>query len=201
MPPRVKIFIDFWNLQLTWNDYHSRRGARRPVRIPWERRLYEVLVRQVRADAVYAGTHVYASYAPGLGKDAGLRRFFNAMDGFTGYDVFLKERAPLSPAKCTNHGCRLPITVCPHCRRSIQRTVEKGIDTALVTDLIRFGLDGHYDCAVLVAADADHVPAVEFLGNRAKQVTHAWFRGQSQELRNACWSHVLFDNLMAELLD
>lgn len=53
---------------------------------------------------------------------------------------------------------------------------------------------------MLVAADADHVPAVDFLGNRGKQVTHAWSRGQSQELRNACWSHVLSDELMPELL-
>lgn len=200
MAPRVRIFIDFWNLQLSWNEHHQRRGARGQVRIPWEPHLYQVLVGKVAEGAVYAGTHVYASYAPGMGKDTGLRRFFNVMDGFTGYDVFLKERAAVSPTRCPHPQCRRPISVCPHCDRSIQRTVEKGIDTALATDLIRFGLDGHYDCAVLVAADADHVPAVEFLGNRGKQVIHAWFRGQSQELRNACWSHVLFDDLMPELL-
>jgi uncharacterized LabA/DUF88 family protein len=75
------------------------------------------------------------------------------------------------------------------------------LDTALVTDLIRSGIDGHYDRAVLVAADADHVPAIRFLGGRMKQVTHAWFRGQAGELRNACWNHLLLDELMPPLVD
>ena len=71
MAPRVRIFVDFWNLQITWNEYHQRRGARRQVRIPWHPRLYEVLVRTVAEGAVYAGTHVYASYAPGMGRTRG----------------------------------------------------------------------------------------------------------------------------------
>jgi len=25
---RVKIFIDFWNFQLSWNEYHQRKGAK-----------------------------------------------------------------------------------------------------------------------------------------------------------------------------
>ena len=106
----------------------------------------------------------------------------------------------MSPSRCPNADCHKLITLCPHCQRSINRTVEKGVDTALVTDMIRFGIDGHYDRAVLVAADADHVPAVKFLASRSRQVTHAWFRGQSNELRNACWSHILLDDIMPQLL-
>lgn len=200
MATRVKIYVDFWNLQITWNEFHARRGARKPVRIPWEDRFPQVLVQQVAPDAVYAGTHVFASYHPSHGSDHRLRRFLHVMDGFTGYDVLVKERAPRSPSKCPNPRCRKPISVCPHCQERIERTVEKGIDTALVTDLIRFGLDGHYDCAVLVAADADHVPAVRFLGQRMKRITHAWFRGQASELRNACWNHIHFEDFMGDLL-
>ncbi|HYW14437.1 MAG TPA: hypothetical protein VE871_20895 [Longimicrobium sp.] len=33
-----------------------------------------------------------------------------------------------------------------------------------------------------------------------KQITYAWFRGQASELRNACWNHVHFDDLMPDLL-
>jgi hypothetical protein len=145
---RVKIFIDFWSFQLSWNEYHAHRGAGGMVRIPWAPRLYEVLVAAVSEDAVYAGTHVYASYGPDQPKGSGLRRFFNVMDGFTGYDVFLKERSPVSPSRCPNADCHKLITLCPHCQRSINRTVEKGVDTALVTDMIRFGIDEHYDRAV-----------------------------------------------------
>jgi uncharacterized LabA/DUF88 family protein len=195
---RVKIFIDFWNFQLSWNEYHQRRGIREIVRIPWKPLLYETLVREVDPTGVYAGTHVYASYDPNNEADRALRRFLHAMDGFPGYDVLVKERKPQSPIRCPN--CREPISTCPHCGERIQRTVEKGVDTALATDLIRFGIDGHYDRAVLLAADADHVPAVEFLGQRMKQVTHAWFRGHAHELRNASWDHLLVDNLMPQLV-
>jgi uncharacterized LabA/DUF88 family protein len=197
---RVKIFIDFWNFQLSWNEYHRRKGASEIVRIPWKPSLYSVLVRHVDPTAVYAGTHVYASFDPLKAADRKLRGFLNVMDSFPGYDVLVKERRPLGPMKCPNEGCHREIVQCPHCNREMERSVEKGVDTALTTDLIRFGLDGYYDRAILIAADADHVPAVEFLGQRMKQVTHAWFRNHAFELRNACWDHMLFDDLMAELL-
>ncbi|MHB1074006.1 MAG: NYN domain-containing protein [Gemmatimonadaceae bacterium] len=198
---RVKIFIDFWNLQLAWNSFHARHGASGVIRIPWKPRLYDVLVSHVDVGGVYAGTHVYASYDPASRKDLQLRNFLNVMDSFPGYDVTIKARKPLGPLRCSNEGCRKEIAECPHCHMALNRTVEKGVDTALVTDLIRLGIDNHYDRAILISGDADHVPAVEFLGQRMKQVTHGWFKGQSNELRNACWDHVLFDDLMPELLE
>ena len=193
---RVKLFIDFWNFQLEWNAFHGKEPV---VRIPWNPRLYEVLVSSIDKAAVYAGTHVFASFDPLSKKDLQLRKFLNVMDSFPGYDVIVKERKPLSHQRCSNDGCRLEISKCPHCGQEIHRKVEKGVDTALVTDLIRFGIDNYYDRAILIAGDADHVPAVEFLGARMKQVTHAWFKGRSNELRNACWNHVLFDDLMPSL--
>jgi uncharacterized LabA/DUF88 family protein len=191
-------FHRFLELSALLDEHHLRKGAQEVVRIPWKPTLYATLVSRIDPAAVYAGTHVYASYDPNNRADKPLRRFLHAMDGFPGYDVLVKERKPQGPIRCPE--CRQAITVCPHCAETIQRTVEKGVDTALATDLIRFGIDGHYDRAVLIAADADHVPAVEFLGQRMKQVTHAWFRGHAHELRNACWDHLLFDDLMNDLL-
>lgn len=194
---RVKIFVDFWNLQLTWNRFLGREPV---VKIPWNPRFYEVLVSSIDKAVVYAGTHVYASFDPLSKPDLALRRFLNVMDSFPGYDVVVKERKPLNHMRCSHEGCRREIGTCPHCHQAIRRTVEKGVDTALVTDLIRLGIDDHYDRAILVSGDADHIPAVEFLGSRMKQVTHAWFKGSSNELRNACWDHVYFDDLMPRLL-
>lgn len=196
---RVKIFIDFWNFQLAWNDYHRAHGAQNVVKIPWNPRLYEVVVSSIDKAAVYAGTHVFASFDPLSKKDLQLRKFLNVMDSFPGYDVVVKEPKPLHHLRCPNEGCRLEISKCPHCGQEIRRTVEKGVDTAIVTDLTRFGIDDHYDGAILVAGDADHIPAVEFLGARMKQVTHAWFKGHANELRNACWNHVYFEDLMPAL--
>ena len=197
---RVRILVDFWNLQLSWNRFHERQGKGRP-RIPWEARLPDVLTRQAGAEAVYAGCHVYASIDPRNQADAGLRRFLHVMNGFPGYSVTVKERKPRGPYTCQHTGCRQPLLECPHCERPLRGTVEKGVDTALATDLIQAALDDLFDDAILISADADFVPAVELVQNRTrKRVIHAYFRPLGQELRNACWSHMFVDDLMAELL-
>ena len=51
---RVRILVDFWNLQLAWNSFHEGQGNGRP-RIPWEARLPDVLTRHTDAEAVYTG--------------------------------------------------------------------------------------------------------------------------------------------------
>lgn len=201
---RVRIFIDFWNLQIAWNQYHEGKGKgapKTPVRIPWQNTLPEVLVRRAAKEGRYSGCHVYASYDPLKTSDRGLRKFLHAMDGFPGYSVTVKARKPRSPHRCPNEACRSEIRFCPSCKQEIKRTVEKGVDTALVTDLIQHAIDGLFDCAVLVTADADFVPAVEFVQNRTPcRIIHAHIRPQGQELRNACWDHFYLDDVMSELL-
>lgn len=70
----------------------------------------------------------------------------------------------------------------------------------MVIDLIQFAIDEVYDQAILVSSDADFVPAVEFLQKRMKQVSHVGFRGQGQEIRNACWEHFYIEDLMPQLV-
>jgi hypothetical protein len=48
---KVKIFIDFWNLQLSWNEHHKRYGMTSPVRISWESTLPQVLLSKIGANA------------------------------------------------------------------------------------------------------------------------------------------------------
>lgn len=198
---RVRILVDFWNLQIAWNQFHEKRSGGRP-RIPWEARLPELLTRHASPDGVYHGCHVYASVDPRSPADAGLRRFLHAMKGFPGYRVTVKERKPRGPYRCPNPACREPVVACPSCGGAFRRTVEKGVDTALVTDLIQAAIDDLLDIAILVSADADFVPAVELVQNRTnKRVIHAHIRPQGQVLRNACWSHVFLDDLMDQLLE
>ena len=74
------------------------------------------------------------------------------------------------------------------------------MDTALVTDLIEAAIDDQFDVAILVSADADFVPAVELVQRRtSKHVIHAYFKPNGQELRNAYWSYIYFDDLMGDL--
>jgi len=195
---RIRIFIDFWNFQLAWNDHHD---PHRP-KIPWDETLPNALVAKVApGDGVYVGTNVYASIDPNNPKDRGLNRFLHAMDGFPGYSVTKKERRPGSPPKCNHEGCRRTISECPFCGQGITRTVEKGIDAALLTDMVKAAFDDTFDVAVLITEDSDFVPAVKFIQERwTKRIYHAYFRGKSDELRNACWKHIFFDDFMAELV-
>lgn len=97
---RVRIFVDFWNFQLGWNDYHRKKGAPQTVKIPWASKLPAVICAAVGESALYAGTHVYASTNPKNPNDSGLRKFLNVLDGFPGYSVVVKDRKPASKIRC-----------------------------------------------------------------------------------------------------
>ena len=199
---RIRIFIDFWNFQLAWNNFHKRGGVSAVVRIPWKERLADILVKQADAGAAYHGTHVYASIDSAREADRRLGRFLrDTMDSFPGFRVLVKERKPRSPMRCPNDDCKKLITHCPHCDQVIRRTVEKGVDTSLVVDLIQHATDDTYDRAVLVSGDADFVPAVELVQRLGKQVIHAHFRNRANELMKASWDHVFFDDMMGDLLE
>lgn len=56
--------------------------------------------------------------------------------------------------------------VCPSCSNRFRladatRTVEKGVDVMLATDLLVHGMKGHYDTAILISSDADYKHSVE----------------------------------------
>lgn len=156
--------------------------------------------REGKPQRYLVGAHVYASIDPQSEADRKLHGFLHAMDGFPGYNVTVKERRPASPVKCTHEGCRKEIVACPHCNQQLRRTVERGIDTALLTDLIRSAFDNTFDQAILITEDSDFIPAVRFIQERwTKQIIHAFFRGKLDELRNACWKHIFFDDFMADL--
>lgn len=197
---RVKIFIDFWNFQLSWNEYHKKIGETGIVRIPWKIELPKVLTNLLGKDAEYAGTHVYASVNKMDTRDAKFIRFLDVMKGFPGYNVTIKNRRPGDPLKCTNKDCYKKIDKCPHCKKKIVRTVEKGIDTAIIIDMIQLAIDDRYDRAILIAADRDFIGAIKFIQDRMKRVSHVWFSNKANNLQAACWDHFLFEDIMGQLL-
>lgn len=197
---KVIVFVDFWNLQLGWNEYHRKTGATKTVPIPWENKLPQVLVNKIGNGATYAGTHVYASINPMNPKDRSLNSFLQQMDLFPGYKVLVKERKPAKPIKCSNDGCRKEIIECPHCAKKLIRTVEKGVDTSIAIELFHYALDNIYDTAVLISNDEDFVPAIEFIQRRGNHIIHAGFKNQGFAVKKACWSHINFEDIMPELL-
>jgi uncharacterized LabA/DUF88 family protein len=200
---RVRIFVDFWNFQINWNDYHTRNGATAPVPIPWKE-LPPLLAAEAAKGqlAKFAGIHVYASVNSSSEKDRKLSNWLHhSMAGLTGYIVDVRERKPRKTIKCQEENCRTPITSCPACKKPLKGTVEKGIDAAVITDLITLAFDDNYDLAVLICGDADYAPAVRYIQRKTdKQVVQAFFKAHGDELRNACWDHIFFEDLMAKLL-
>ena len=182
---RVRVFIDFWNLQLTMRNAVGGR-----FNFDWEvlpgwlvPRAGEVC----QTMGSYEGTHVYGSFNTASDRDKPLAHWATTwLDRQPGVQVNFKERRPKNPPSCPS--CHQSIVECPSCGASLARTQEKGVDTAIVTDMIRLAWEDAYDIAVLVSSDSDFVPVVEFLDLRGKKVVQAGFPPVGSHLAKACWA-------------
>jgi len=193
------VFIDFWNFQLSLN--HNIGRSFKP---DW-RKVGPVFASE--AGALVAGTtqgarirfdgmHVYLSYNPST--DARLKHWaLNTLDRFPGVQVNAKARKPKGPPKCPS--CYQRITGCPNCGGNMRGTVEKGVDTAIVTDMIRHAWEDAYDVAVLASSDADFIPAVQFLDNKGRRVIQAGFPPRGVDLARACWASIDVKTLLSRI--
>lgn len=190
---RVRVFVDFWNFQLS---------IKRHIGIPnfpldWNKLgpwlTTEAEKRVLAAGDVggtrFEGMHVYLSYNPQRPADRGLKNWaLNTLDRFPGVHVTAMERKHKGPPECPV--CHKPIAVCPHCTGPMTGTIEKGVDTAMVTDMIRLAWEQSYDVAVLVSSDRDFIPAAEFLGSKGLKVVHAGFPPHGQDVARRCWASI-----------
>jgi uncharacterized LabA/DUF88 family protein len=188
---RVRAFVDFWNFQLLLDAWRAH------FRLDWSRfgpwlagqagAVY--LARGQPGRVRYEGLHVYLSHNPAASRDDGLRHWAGeVLSRFPGVHVVLKERRPKEPPRC--HACFQAIDSCPvpGCGGSVRGTIEKGIDTAIVTDMIRLAWEDAWELAVLVSADADFVPAVDLLNRKGRKVIHAGFPPKGVDLARHCWA-------------
>lgn len=191
----VKLFVDFWNFQLRWNDnMRSDQSGSPHLSLNWTN-LPEVLLAELPGifgsgqEYLYRGTHLFASVDPRAGsKDEGLKRFLHYLGQHTGFQVLVRDRKPKKDW-------------CPHCSKQIDRMVEKGVDASVVTALYEGAINNSYDIGLLLSNDADHVPAVRTIQDRLnKQVVHVGFKRGGSEVRTASWSHILLDGDIADRL-
>ncbi len=178
--------MDFWNLQLGMS-----KKVGRDFRFDWEKFPRWIVAEASRVGmfpgVAYAGMHVYASYDSASRRDIGLRNWMrNWLDLQPGIQVVLKERRPRQAPRCPR--CHESIQVCPACGNDLSGTQEKGVDSALVTDMIRLAWEGAYDVAVLVSSDSDFIPAVEYLDSRGFKVIQAGFPPAGASLAAPCWA-------------
>ena len=204
------MFVDFWNFQLGWNEAAGRDALGRPVQCDWSK-LPKSLVD--KADAILTGagnppgltleeTIVHASVndsRDSTPQDAKLRDWLrNWLDRQPSYDVKVRSRKA-RPRSIRCRSCASEIAVCPQCTAPLTAAAEKGVDAALVTDLLSLAWQRAYDVAVLVSGDADYIPAVEYVQSQGLKVINAAWPTKGYELQGACWATFKLNDIVKEL--
>lgn len=194
---RTRIFIDYWNFQLSWNDRMTQQ-----VGCDW-RRLPGQIASAAATLLASVGlprpleleeTLLYASVDPV--RDARLRGWLTStIDRMPSYRVDVRERRS-QPRKLYCRHCAVETDCCPSCGQRFIGKVEKGVDTQIVTDLLTLAWQQAYDVAVLVTSDADFVPAVERIQERGLKVINAGWQGKGHELKAACWASFDVDTIV-----
>ena len=180
---RVCIFVDFWNLSLS-----IREHAGKDYRLDWKA-LSPFLVAEAEtllgASLQFEKTRVYLSYNPKSPEDRKLREWSTyTLARFPGIQVFSNKRQARYPPLCPQ--CHHRVESCPHCGGKMKGTMEKGIDTAIVTDMIRLAWEDAWDVAILVSSDRDYIPAVKFLREKGRHVINVHFPPKGAHLAKNC---------------
>lgn len=199
---RVIIFVDYWNFQINWNERVQRRCNWSEIPILFINKVKSLFtVTNENFQPEYQGTKVYASVNPAVGKDNRLRNYLErTLKKEPGFDVYIKERHwKKRSVKCNNPQCRKETVNCPHCDSPFQRASEKGVDAAIITDMLKLHCSGVYNVAVLVSADSDLIPMVEYLQDHNVKVINAAWKNYGYDLLNACWAHFYIDDLTNQL--
>ena len=190
--PRFRVFIDFWNFQITLNERENEATGQQDVHFKIDWKQFPAWVVGKAAEVVgindysYEGTIVYTSYNPAA-TDASFKRWLTTwLDRQPGIQVVARERQPKSAPRCNL--CHQEIQSCPSCGNRLAGTIEKGIDTALVTDMIRLAWEGAYDVGIVVSSDRDLVPVVEFLDSKGRKIIQGGFPPSGLHLATACWA-------------
>lgn len=103
------------------------------------------------------------------------------------YDVKFRPRRPRKH-RVDCRACGADMDACSNCAAPLTSSPEKGVDAALVTDLLSLAWQQAYDVAVLVSGDADYVPAVEYVQSQGLKVINVAWATKGHELRQQCWA-------------
>lgn len=191
--PRVRVFIDFWNFQLILNEREAKKRNVRDFRFEVDWKIVGPWLARKACAAIgltehsFDGVIVYTSHDGRTEEGSKFHKWATGwLDRQAGVTVECLERKPKAPPKCP--ACHETIITCPHCSQTIRAMHEKGVDTLLVTDMIRLAWEEAYDLAVLASSDRDLIPAVNFLSQKGRKIVHAGFPPAGSELSAACWA-------------
>jgi uncharacterized LabA/DUF88 family protein len=191
MAGRVMVFIDGGNFEgsCRYIDEHLTH------RIDFDK-LSSALVIHANGDS-YQGTYFYCSYRP---KTGGLSaeeiekinkkiKFYDALQFKTGYTVKKFRR-------------KIRSETCAHCGKTTTFTIEKGVDSNLVADLLTLAWEDAFDVAVVLSDDADMAAAIDYLKRKGKKVFHASFSKlqHGQEIRRLCFGLIDLQAILPEII-
>ncbi len=193
----TRIFIDYWNFQLAW-----KRRCQKSC--DWAK-LPNALVASAASIAPQFGAlrlddvRVYASVNPDRPSDGKLRNWLETfLDRQPGFRVFIRERkSRVAPIHCRS--CNKETADCPNCHAKLERAVEKGVDSAILTDMFSLAWEHAYDVAILVTSDADMKPAVEKIQDKGPKIINATWTKAGHELAKTCWASFDVDPLLSQL--
>lgn len=198
MAEQIRIFVDFWNFQLQWNETSPNQP------LNWSKLPQIFLQETVRLATVnnyqYDGCRVYASVNMGTQEGGKLKGWLKTfLDRQPGINIYIRERKPrLKGFHCKE--CDTEISICPNCSKPLKRAAEKGVDSAIVTDMFSLAWASAYSMAILVTSDADFVPAVENLQAKGFKVINAAWKNIGYQLSGTCWASFNIDDLIPQLI-
>lgn len=197
---RARVFVDFWNFQLGWNEATAKTANCDWSILP--RTLVKAADDLLTATGNPGGLTVEEAIVHASVNDASdtkLRDWLtNWLDRQPSYDVKIRARRPRRRIiHCRS--CNKQIGACPHCNAPLMTAAEKGVDAALVTDLLSLAWQRAYEVAVLVSGDSDYIPAVEYVQNQGLKVINAAWAAHGHELQGACWGSFQIDSLIPAL--
>jgi uncharacterized LabA/DUF88 family protein len=193
--PRIRVFVDYWNLQLTMNQRVNKETQGKHERFQFDWKGLSAWLAKKAAETTglpayrFEGGIIYSSYNPktaeGRKQHGWLTTWLNRQPGV---QVVSYARHPKNAPSCP--ACHHSIPTCPRaeCGAPLTGTIEKGVDSAIVTDMIRLAWEDSFEIAVIASSDADLVPAVQFLNQKGRKVIQAGFPPSGVSLATACWA-------------
>ncbi len=195
MAQRAKIFVDYWNFQLNWNE---RAGEARCDWLGLPQVLLQAARRLPGLDGLrFEGIHVYASVDPHNENLLNwLETFLAPQPGFrvSISRIVRRQRG----VRCQR--CGTERTACPECGEPFTVGTSKGLTAALVADLVAFTLERRCDVPLVVSSDTELIPAVERLVRRGVPVVHAGWRDVGHDLGRVAWATLDLDQLIPDLV-
>ena len=182
---RVSIFLDFWNFTLNLRDMDPN------YRPDWFK-IADVFVekaQEVIADGeplTLQDFNIFGSYS-NMPNDAKLRNWVTTfLPKVKGAQVkFYERKKKKSGPKCPV--CHEHIDICPKCSGSMIGTEEKEVDTLIATTMLQDAWLKKFDVAIIVSADRDFIPAMDFLRDNGIRTIHAQFGTNGADLTKSCW--------------